>query len=503
MRLDDRGHVVGHGSEQRMALAAQVTSGTLAGPIDREDFFAAQRRHRRAALALTALAAIAVVLVGVPLAAIVFPLLFGIVALVSLLITAATGGPSVLDVLLASGGHFLEGEEALLQGAALGAIVVLPGALLMVAIWLRSLRVLASIEPGRLVELYGARLVRTADFEERQVSNVVEELAIAAGIAPPTVRIVDSEAVNAAAVAPGSDESLLLVTRGLLERCNRAETQALLASSVAMIANGDARSTFRWLGAAAALNIAADLLHGPLAVEARARLRILLRLLRGGTLTEARDGALAVELLLGPPPSISDRPARGAVQTAFLFPFQMASAMFNLVTFLADLLFLSPALALLMRRRRYLADATAVQLTRDPDSLARGLNLTVNRTAADGWRLARFSPIFLVAPTSFTAGERPIGQSFNTHPEVAARYRRVVRMSFSPRSSLRSTQEASVRTSALRDGLGLVLGAVALVLTVLLVPLMLYLMILVTLLALGVGMVWVLMLLLPLRWLLS
>lgn len=478
-------------------------SATLAGPIDRDNFLAAQRRHRRAASALSALAAIAVVLVSVPLAAIVFPLLFAIVALLSLLVSAATGSAGVLDALLATGGHFVEGDNALLQGAALGSIVVLPGALLMVAIWLRSLRVLASIEPGRLVELYGARLVRTADFAERQVSNVIEELAIAAGIKPPTVHIVDSEAINAAAVAPGANDALVLVTRGLLDRCDRAETQALLASSVAMIANGDARSTFRWLGAAAALNVAADLLHGPLAAEARARLRTLLPLLWGGTLAEARNGALAVELLLGPPPSIPDTPARGRVRTALVFPFLMASAMFNLVIFLADHLFLSPALALLMRRRRYLADATAVQLTRDPDSLARGLNLTVNRAAADGWPLARFSPIFLVAPTGFTSAERPIGQSFGTHPGIATRHKRVVRMSFLPRSSSPASQEPFLRTSQPRHWLGLALAALALTLAVLLVPLMLYLMILVTLLALGVGMVWVLIVLLPLRWLLT
>lgn len=151
----------------------QAPSAALAGPIDRDNFFAAQRRHRRAASALSALAAIAVVLVSVPLAAMVFPLLFAIVALLSLLVSAATGSAGVLDALLATGGHFVAGDNALLQGAALGSIVVLPGALLIVAIWLRSLRVLASIQPGRLVELYGARLVRTADFEERQVSNVV------------------------------------------------------------------------------------------------------------------------------------------------------------------------------------------------------------------------------------------------------------------------------------------------------------------------------------------
>jgi Zn-dependent protease with chaperone function len=482
---------------------AKTAGAALAGPIDREDFFAAQRRHRRAALALGALAAVAVVLMSVPLAAIVFPLLFGAVALLSLLISAGTGSAGVLDSFLATGGHFVEGDSAALQAAALGAIVVIPGTLLMVAIWLRSLRLLASIEPGRLAELYGTRLVRTADYEERQVSNVVEELAIAAGIAPPTVHIVDSAAVNAAAVAPRAEVALVLVTRGLLDRCDRAETQALLASCVAMIANGDARSTFRWLGAAATLNVAADLLHAPLAAAARTRLSTLLPLLRNGTLAEARDGALAAELLLGPPPSIPDTPARGRVRTAILFPFLMASAMFNLVIFLADHLFLSPALALLMRRRLYLADATAVQLTRDPESLARGLDLTVNSAAADDWPFARFSPIFLVAPTGFASGGRPIGQSFGTHPKVATRHGRVVRMSFLPRNAGRAAQEPLARLSDSRNWLGLFLAALALALTILLVPLMLYLMFAVTLLALGVGMIWVLIVLLPVHALLT
>jgi hypothetical protein len=79
---------------------------TVPGPIARDDFFAAQRRHRRAAHALSALAAIAVVLVSVPLAAIVFPLLFGIAALVSMVASAVTGGASLVDRLLATGVAF-------------------------------------------------------------------------------------------------------------------------------------------------------------------------------------------------------------------------------------------------------------------------------------------------------------------------------------------------------------------------------------------------------------
>jgi Zn-dependent protease with chaperone function len=473
------------------------------GPIARDDFFAAQRRHRRAAQLLSAFAAIAVVLVSVPLAAIVFPLLFGIAALLSMVASAATGGASLMDRFIATGGHFAEGENAVLEAIVLGLIIVLPGALLLLGIWVRSLKVLASVEPAQLVEIHGARLTRANDFEEQQLSNVVEELAIASGIPPPIVRIVDSESVNAAALAPGARGALILVTRGLLDRCDRGETQALLASSVAMIANGDARTAFRWMGTAAAFNVAADLLHGPLAAEARMRLRTVLQLLRSGTLVESRDSVRAVELLLGSPPSIPDDPKRGRVKIALVFPFLMASAMFNLVGFLANLLFLSPALALLMRRRRYLADATAVQLTRDPESLLRGLNNTVNRTASGDWPLARFSPLFLVAPTSIASGDPPIGQSFGTHPSVGARHRRVVRMTLLPQS-----QESSIRTtfagmSGLRGWLVGSLSLAIVVLMVLLVPLMLYLMIAVTMLALMVGMMWVMIVLLPLRWLLT
>jgi Zn-dependent protease with chaperone function len=476
---------------------------SVPGPVARDDFLAAQRRHRRAAQALNALAAIAVVFVSVPLAAIVFPLLFGIAAAISMLVPAATGGLSLLDRLLATGGHFAEGEDALVEAIALGLVIVLPGAFLISAIWVRSLKLLASIEPAQLVEGYGARIARTGDLEERQVSNVVEELAIAAAIPPPAVRIVESDSVNAAALATGARGSLVLVTRGLLDRCDRSETQALLASGVAMIANGDARAAFRWVGVAAAFNVAADLLHRPLAPVARERLRTLLPLLRSGTLADSTATARALELLLGPPPSIPDEPARGRLKTAALFPFLMASAMFNLVGFLANFLFLSPALALLMRRRRYLADATAVQLTRDPDSLARGLNLTLNRTASDDWPLARFSPLFVVAPTSVPGGDSPIGQSFGTHPPVAARHQRVVRMTLLPSVEAGSTRGSLSGVSGLRGGIAVSLSVAIVVLMALLVPLMLYLMIAVTMLALGVGMVWVLTVLLPVHSLLS
>jgi hypothetical protein len=255
------------------------------------------------------------------------------------------------------------------------------------------------------------------------------------------------------------------------------------------------------MGVAGAFNIAADLLQGPPAVEARDRLKALIPALRGGTLVDATgepvpQAARAIELLLGPPPTVPDQyEGRSKLQTALVFPFLFASAMFNLVGFLANLLFLSPSLAMLTRRRVYLADATAVQLTRDPDSLAQGLNLTVNHTAAKDWPLARFRSVFVVAPDRSDSGI-PIGQAFGTHHD------RVVRMGAMAASPNAPASPLSGVSGPRRLLVALLLTLLA-GLIVILVPLMLYLMLAVTLLALVVGMLVVMIVLAPLRWLLG
>ena len=77
------------------------------------------------------------------------------------------------------------------------------------------------------------------DLEERQLRNVVEEMAIAAGLQPPRLRIIDSDVVNAGAVGVGVDDVTVLVTRGLLDTLDRDETQAVVGHVVGSIGNGD------------------------------------------------------------------------------------------------------------------------------------------------------------------------------------------------------------------------------------------------------------------------
>jgi hypothetical protein len=102
-----------------------------------------------------------------------------------------------------------------------------------------------------------------------------------------------------------------------------------------------------------------------------------------------------------------------------------------------------------------------------------------------------------VAPTGIASND-PLGQTFGTHPTVAKRHHRVVRMG--------ATGSAQGTTSSSLSGVSgprrLLVGVLLAILTVLLialVPLMLYLMIAVTLFALVVGMLFVMIVLAPLR----
>ena len=118
-------------------------------------------------------------------------------------------------------------------------LLVLPGALAIFALWLANRRLLRDVAIGHALEQTGSRAPNERDLEERQLRNVVEEMAIAAGLQPPRLRVIDSEVVNAGAVGVGVDDATVLVTRGLLDKLDRDETQAVVGHVVGSIGNGD------------------------------------------------------------------------------------------------------------------------------------------------------------------------------------------------------------------------------------------------------------------------
>jgi Zn-dependent protease with chaperone function len=89
----------------------------------------------------------------------------------------------------------------------------------------------------------------TNDPQLRRLRNVVEEMAIASGMPVPKVYVLEHEAgINAFAAGWSSGDAVVAVTRGALERLNRDELQGVIAHEFSHIVNGDMRLNMRLIG---------------------------------------------------------------------------------------------------------------------------------------------------------------------------------------------------------------------------------------------------------------
>jgi Zn-dependent protease with chaperone function len=478
-----------------MNVASKTAAGwrVVPGPVDRESFFDAQRRHRRAARAFTLLVLLALALVGLPLAGILFPLLFGLASIGLDILSLILPLPDLMGAFLATGGHFGEGPNWLLEWLVIGLVVGLPGIAAMLLAWGAVWAVFLDAGMAGLAARLGARPPRAGDLEERQLVNLVEEMAIAAGRRPPAVLLLDSPLLNAAALGPDPDEATVLVSRGLLDACDRDETQGVIAHLIAFIGNGDQRVALLLVSLAATMGLVRQLLQAPFSPQARALLAELARFARAprGQADAAAEARLIEALLAADDPAAVEAATQGRLRPYLMLPFMMASAMFNLVGFLTSLLFLSPALALLLRRRRYLADATAVQLTRQPDGLAQALAHLASQPAAALPGGAEVGLLFVVAPRLDEGRRgRPLGLQFEIHPPIGKRHARLGAL-----GALLLAPDAPARpalSGRQRLVIGL-LGALLVPLFGLLLYLMLFLILAGTMLALMVGMMAVLL----------
>lgn len=89
----------------------------------------------------------------------------------------------------------------------------------------------------------------TSDFQLRRLRNVVEEIAIASGVPVPKLYVMEHEAgINAFAAGYSPSDAAVAVTRGALERLNRDELQGVIAHEFSHILNGDMRLNIRLMG---------------------------------------------------------------------------------------------------------------------------------------------------------------------------------------------------------------------------------------------------------------
>src|SRR5690348_7462686 len=240
------------------ALEPGRASVSFTGPIDRVSFFAEQRRRRRQSAVYSLLCLIVAAGLGIVVSAFLSPLVM-LIAGGALELAARLG---VAPVRLLAAAHAI-GDWAAAQSALIGAVidgldrakgwpqyrallaqglglaqVFLPGMAAMAVIWLWIRGLIRRSGMEDLALALKARAPR-GDHEERQLGNLVEEMALAAGLPAPRLLVVDTTVANAAAIGKSHRDATILVTRGLLDRFDRAETEGIVAHLMGSIGNGD------------------------------------------------------------------------------------------------------------------------------------------------------------------------------------------------------------------------------------------------------------------------
>ncbi|MET0061246.1 MAG: M48 family metallopeptidase [Candidatus Thiodiazotropha endolucinida] len=213
----------------------------------------------------------------------------------------------------------------------------------------------------------------------QRLRNVVEEIAIASGVPVPEIYIMEQESgINAFAAGYSPSDAAVAVTRGTLESLNREELQGVIAHEFSHIFNGDMRLNIRLIGALFGIMI--------LAIAGR---RIL---------SSARFS------------SSSKNNGGGAI---ILFAAALTAIGY------IGLFFARWIKAAVSRQREYLADASAVQFTRNPQGIAGALKKIAAHS--QGASLTRDSEE--IAHMLFGQGMR--ATLFATHPPIIGRIQRI------------------------------------------------------------------------------
>lgn len=373
------------------------SSGTafLSG-VERESLFAAQARYRRGARRWSLVMTAVVIAITLAISLLLAPVTFALIGLVLDLVNLAMPMPNLIGAAGRTLDAMTDADSAVpvARIAEVGLLAALPGFVVLVLAWLRLGRMVAKGNHEALHAALGLRDPRPDDLEERQLRNVVEEIAIAAGRPPPRLQLLDSDACNLGLLGDG-DKSVVVVTAGLLDKLNRAQTQALVAQAIAALGNGDGRLALRMLHLDLMIGLLTLLARAPVDKDARADIGPVVRLRPGSDLEALRSalGGSAVEAEAGPRvPSGSG----GDRRPWAMLPLAGSLLIGILLVPISVALLVAPLNGMIWRRRRLLADATAVQFTRDPEALAEAYSAVARRQTALGVRMRGLGDLFLL-----------------------------------------------------------------------------------------------------------
>jgi Zn-dependent protease with chaperone function len=276
---------------------------------------------------------------------------------------------------------------------------------------LGSLFKIASLSSGgsAVAKALGGQQVNpsTRDPRERQLMNIVEEMSIASGVPVPAVYILPNEGgINAFAAGYKAEDACVAVTAGALEQLTRDEMQGVVAHEFAHIRHGDMRLNIRLIG----------FLHGLL----------ILALIGRGMMYSMRFAL------------VSSGRRRGSKDDLSAVGILLAIALIGLAIWIIGFLgalFSKLIQSAVSRQREFLADAAAVELTRNPKGLSDALKRVAGYPVRgridhrDGPELAHmfFASCLRSEMFSWTATHPPIEQRIRAldpafNPEIARNY---------------------------------------------------------------------------------
>ncbi|MCK8062287.1 MULTISPECIES: M48 family metallopeptidase [Vibrio] len=312
-----------------------------------------------------------------------------LVFLFSLAVVTITGLVSVLSIGIYYGvtGEHFDQETALTY-----VLLCFAGVLLVVTISsMVRLSALTSNGGRGVAESIGGKLIssNTLDAKHRQLLNVVEEMAIASGIPVPPVYVMQEErGINAFAAGMSIDDAVIGVTQGAMDSFTRDELQGVIAHEFSHILNGDMRLNTRLIG----------VLFGITCI--------------------AHFGHLVLDNT-----HHTSRVSRSSSDSDKGFAVIMLIAIICLVLGWIGTLFGSMIKAAISRQREFLADASAVQFTRNDQGIAGALKKIGSHMAGSS----------LNTKASDEMSHMMFGQSklsgfsglFATHPPLEERIRRI------------------------------------------------------------------------------
>ena len=252
----------------------------------------------------------------------------------------------------------------------------------LVALVLGIAMSIGSYYQGDAIVLAASQARPTDPVADQQLLNVVQEIALAAGVPMPKVYLINDTAPNAFATGRDPEHASIAITTGLLQKLDREELQGVIAHEMGHVRNLDIR------------------------------FMLLLGVLVGGT-------ALLADMFMRSLWFRGDRQSRdsgGGGAQAIIMVLAIILAIFAPIA--ARLVQLSVS-----RQREYLADATSVELTRNPVGLERALAAIAGDREVLEVANRATQHLYIVNPIK-KFEERAAGL-FTTHPPIADRIDRL------------------------------------------------------------------------------